>query len=388
LRASISMLDDALAMVEVAGTPAEDRRKLRAMRGSLLGAIGDSERALADLEAATGSERAAIRAQAFIELSNLHGVLSDYEGAATLAERGLREARSARSGDLLARALRAKALGPFVSGDLVETARLLEEALELSIRDNRPGLAIDLRLTLLPVRLHLATPLGEVAAQAHELAAAARAHGRRNAEAGANWALGEVHALQGDLDSAERRFVIADRQLRDIGLSFQLVWSLLGLARVAIARGAPEQARRLAEEAIEITSRPDGVAEPDAFVHLAEAYLAEGGLEAAAAAIRRARASLQPGDVVLHAEVERVEAHLAGARGDHQAAASLLRHALAALTVTDYRLDWLRTAAQLVPALVEAGLPDEAAEVAGEVRRHAEAIGAHALAQGLPGAVP
>jgi class 3 adenylate cyclase/tetratricopeptide (TPR) repeat protein len=388
LLAAISMLDDALAMAEVAGTPPEDRRELRAMRGSFLGAIGDSERALADLEAATGSERAAIRAQAFIELSNLHGVLSDYEGAAALAERGLREARSARSGDLLARALRAKALGPFVSGDLVETARLLEEALELSIRDNRPGLAIDLRLTLLPVRLHLATPLGEVAAQAHELAAAARAHGRRNAEAGANWALGEVHALQGDLDSAERRFVTADRQLRDVGLSFQLVWSLLGLARVAIARGAPEQARRLAEEAIEITSRPDGVAEPDAFVHLAEAHLAEGDLEAAAAAVRRARASLQPGDAVLHAEVERVEAHLAGARGDHQAAASLLRHALAALTVTDYRLDWLRTAAQLVPVLVNAGLRDEAAEVAGEVRRHAEAIGAHALAQRLPGALP
>jgi class 3 adenylate cyclase/tetratricopeptide (TPR) repeat protein len=388
LLAAISMLDDALAMAESAGTPAEDRRELRAMRGSFLGAIGDSERALEDLEAATGSERAAIRAQALIELSNLHGVLSDYEGAATLAERGLREARSARSGDLLARALRAKALGPFVSGDLVETARLLEEALELSIGDDRPGLAIDLRLTLLPVRLHLATPLGEVAAQAHELAAAARAHGRRNAEAGANWAMGEVHALQGDLDSAERRFVTAGRQLRDIGLSFQLVWSLLGLARVAIARGAPERARRLAEEAIEITSRPDGVAEPDGFVHLAEAYLAEGDLEAAAATIRRARGSLQPGDVVLHAEVERVEAHLASARGDHQAAAGLLRHALAALAITDYRLVWLRTAAQLVPALVTAGNRDEAAEVAAEVRRHATAIGAHALAQGLPEAVP
>jgi tetratricopeptide (TPR) repeat protein len=382
----VAVVDDALAMAEIAGTPAEDLKELRVLRGTFLAATGDSDQALSDLETATTSERAAIRAHAFVELSNLHGMLSDYEGAAALAERALTEARAAKSPELLARALRAKALGPFVAGNLVETARLLEEALALSTGNDPSGLAIDLRLTLLPVRLHLATPLGEIAAQARELTTAARAHGRRNAEAGANWALGEVHALQGDLDTAERHLDTANRQLRDLGRSFQLVWSLLGLARVAVARGQAARARRLAEEAIEITSRPDGVAEPDAFVHLAEAYLVERDLEQAAVALQRARSSLQPGDVVLHAEVQRVEAHLATARGDHQAAATLLRRSLAALTSTDYRLDRLRTAAQLAPALARSGCADEAAALAGDVRRQAIAIGAHALVHDLPGA--
>jgi predicted ATPase len=96
--------------------------------------------------------------------------------------------------------------------------------------------------------------------------------------------------------------------------------------------------------------------------------------------------SLQPGDVVLHAEVERVEARLATARGDHQEAATLLRRSVAALTSTDYRLDRLRTAAQLVPALARAGSDGEAAELADEVRRQASAIGAHALGHDLLGA--
>jgi len=268
----------------------------------------------------------------------------------------------------------------------VETARLLEEALALSVDSDQPGLAIDLRSTLLPVRLYLATPLGELAVQAHELATTARAHGRRNAEAGANWVLGEVRLLQGDLAGAEHHFIAADRQRRDIGLTAARVWSLLGLARVAVARGDAAQARRFAEEAIAVTSRPGGATEPDAFVHLAEAYLVERDLERAAGALQRARSSLQPGDVVLHAEVERVEAHLATARNDHHAAAALLRRSLAALTNTDYRLDRLRTAAQLVPALARAGRGGEAAELADDVTRQASAIGAQALTRDLLGA--
>jgi class 3 adenylate cyclase len=388
LVAAASMLDDALDIAGIAGTPAEDVAELRMLRGTLRGVTGDAASALEDLRAATSSGRAALRAHAYIELSNLYGIMNDYHRASAMAEPAVAESRAARSPELLARALRVSALEPFVTGDLMRAAALLEEALEISGAEAGSGLAIDLRSTLLPVRLYLATPLPGLAEQAEALATAARANGRRNAEAGANWVLGEVRLLQGDLAGAERHFAAADRQRRDIGLTAGRVWSLLGLARVALGRGDPERARRLAEEAVEITRTPDGLAEPDAYVHLAEAHLAGRDPALAAAALERARASVQPDDVVLGAEVERVEAHLASARGDHRAAAALLRHALAALTITDYRLDWLRTAAQLVPALASADNHDEAAGVAAEVRRHATAIGAHALVGGLPEAVP
>jgi class 3 adenylate cyclase/tetratricopeptide (TPR) repeat protein len=388
LVAAASMLDDALDIAGIAGTPAEDLAELRMLRGTLRGVTGDAASALEDLRAATSSGRAALRAQAYIELSNLYGIMNDYHRASAMAEPAVAEARAARSPALLARALRAKALEPFVTGDLMRTAALLEEALSISGAEAGSGLAIDLRSTLLPVRLYLATPLPRLAEQAEALATAARANGRRNAEAGASWVLGEVRLLQGDLATAERLFAAADRQRRDIGLTAGRVWSLLGLARAALGRGDPRRARRLAEEAVEITRTPDGLAEPDAYVHLAEAHLAGEDPALAAAALERARASLQPDDVVLAAEVERVEARLAGARGDHQTAAALLRHALAALASTDYRLDWLRTAAQLVPALDSAGHHGEAAEVAAEVRRHATEIGAHSLVRGLPEAVP
>jgi class 3 adenylate cyclase/tetratricopeptide (TPR) repeat protein len=371
LVAAAAMLDDALDMAHVAGTPAEDVAELRMLRGTLRGVTGDADGALEDLQAATRSERAAIRAQAWTELSNLHGMLGHYDEAARLAEPAVEQSKAARSPRLLARALRARALAPFVSGNLVETARLLQEALALSGGDH-PGLAIDLRSTLLPVRLYLATPLDE-------LAASARAHGRRNAEAGANWVLGEVRLLQGDLDAAERHFATANRLRRDIGLGADRVWSLLGLARVAVARGDAGRARRFSEEAIEVTTRPDGNTEPDAFVHLAEACLAEGDLEGAAAAVGRARSCLQAGDVVLRAEVDQAEACLATARGDQQRAAALLQRALAALDATDYRLVRLRTAAQLAPALARAGQGEEAAALAAEVDRRAGEIGAHAL---------
>jgi hypothetical protein len=44
------------------------------------------------------------------------------------------------------------------------------------------------------------------------------------------------------------------------------------------------------------------------------------------------------------------------------------------------------SAAQLVPALVRTGQGEEAATLAGDVRRQASAIGAHALGHDLPGA--
>jgi class 3 adenylate cyclase/tetratricopeptide (TPR) repeat protein len=386
LMAAAALLDDAFAMAEIARTPPEDVAELRVMRGTLRAVTGDPEGALQDLEAATGSERAAIRAQAYVELSNLHGVLSDYGPAAPLAELALAEARAASSPSLVARALRARALGPYLAGNLVETVRLLEEALALSRADDQPGLTIDLQSTLLNVRLYLATPLDELTRQARELAAAARAHGRRNAEAAANFVLGEVHALRGDLDGAERHLSTADRQWRDIGLTSQLVWSLLRLARVAIGRGDPVAARRFAQQAIAVNSRPDGVAEPEAFLALAEACLADDDHAGASAATQRARSSLQPGDVVSHAYLLRAEGHLATARGEHEAAAELLERSLAALDDTDYRLDRLRIVVDLVPALARVGRRAHATALASEALGQTRAIGAHAFARELEGA--
>ncbi len=386
LVAAAALLDDALAMVEIARTPPEDVAELRVMRGTLRGVTGDPDGALQDLEAATASQRAAIRAQAYIELSNLHGVLSDYEPAAPLAERALVEAQVAASPSLVARALRAKALQPFVAGNLTETVRLLEEALELSRAGDQPGLTIDLQSTLLNVRLYLATPLDELSRQARQLGAAARAHGRRNAEAVASFVLGEVHALRGDLAEAERHLATADRQWRDIGLTSQLVWSLQRLAQVVIVRGEAKRARRLANEAIAVNRRPDGVAEPDAFLALAEACLADDDSAGATAAISRARSSLQPGDVVSHAYLLRAEARLATARGEHETAAELLERSLAELDGTDYRLDRLRVVVDLVRALARIGRDADAVALADEALRHTRAIGAHALVRELEAA--
>jgi class 3 adenylate cyclase/tetratricopeptide (TPR) repeat protein len=387
LVSAAALLDDALELAEVARTAPEDLAELHVMRGTLRGATGDPDGALDDLEVARGSGRAAIRAQAYIELSNLHGTLRDYEGAGPLAERALAEARSSGSRSLIAQALRARAFRPYLQGDLAETARLLEEALELARADERPGLAIDLQSTLLPVRLYLAMPLAELARQARELAGAARAHGRRNAEAGANLVMGEVDALRGDLAAAAEHFSISDRQRHDLGLTAQRVWSLLGLARVAIDRGDAARARRFAEEAIAVTSRPDGVAEPDAFLALAEAFLAGDDCDAAEAALARARSSLQSSDVALQAALLCVEARVVGACGRHDAARELLERTLASLEGTGYRLDRLRIMVELAPVLRRAGRSAEAEATAAEAMRQARAIGADALVRRLEGAL-
>jgi class 3 adenylate cyclase/tetratricopeptide (TPR) repeat protein len=387
LASAAALLDDALELAEVARTAPEDLAELHVMRGTLRGATGDPDAALEDLEVARHSGRAAIRAQAYIELSNLRGTLRDYEGAVPLAERALAEARSSGSPSLVARALRARALQPYLQGNLAETARLLEEALELARADGRPGLAIDLQSTLLPVRLYLATPLAELARQARELAGAARAHGRRNAEAGANLVMGEVDALRGDLAAAAEHFSISDRQRRDLGLTAQRVWSLLGLARVAIERGDAARARRFAEEAIAVTSRSDGVADPDAFLALAEACLAGDDCAAAEAAIARARSSLQGSDVALQAALLCAEARVAGACGRHDDARELLERTLASLEGTGYLLDRLRIMVELAPVLRRAGRSAEAEATAAEAMRQARAIGADALVHRLEGAL-
>jgi class 3 adenylate cyclase/tetratricopeptide (TPR) repeat protein len=374
------VLDDAVDLADLAGTPDEDRAELLVARGTVRAATGDADAALADLGAATASGRAAVRAQAWTELSNLHPAMGRFADAAAAAGRALAEAEDAGDPGLVALALRAKAQVPYLAGDLAEAERLLEEALGRARHAGRQDLVIDLRSTLLPVRLFLTAPLAAVGEEARALALDARAAGRRNAEAGASFALGEVLALRGDLPGAERCYATADRLRQEIGLTGQRLWSVLGLVQVAIARGEPARARQLAEQAVALTVQPDGTADVEAELHLAEACLAGADLDAAKAAVARASEALQEGDVWSRARLLRTEARLAGALGEPARAVELLERSLAELAVTGHRLERLRTLAELAPALRRVGHAAEAAAAAGQALERATAMGAAALA--------
>ncbi|HKO84549.1 MAG TPA: zinc ribbon domain-containing protein [Actinomycetota bacterium] len=125
--------------------------------------------------------------------------------------------------------------------------------------------------------------------------------------------LGDVAWLQDDLDAAEGFFGDGNRLSLEIGFTRKRLWSLLGLVQVAIARDRPEEARRLAREAIALTTEPDGTTDVEAELHLAEACLAGADLGEAAAATARAWAVLQDVDVFSRARLQRTEARLAAA---------------------------------------------------------------------------
>jgi class 3 adenylate cyclase/tetratricopeptide (TPR) repeat protein len=379
------VLDDALELAEVAGTPAEDRAELLAARGTVRAGTGDAAGALADLEAATAAGRAEVRAQAWTELSNLQPALGRFADAAAAAERALAEARHAGDPGLVAMALRAKAQVPYLAGDLAEAERLLVAALDRARHAGRQDLVIDLRSTLLPVRLFVTAPLAALGEEARALALDARAAGRRNAEAGASFSLGEVLALQGDLAGAERHYANANRLRQEIGLTSQRLWSVLGLVEVAIARGDPVLARRLAEDAIALSTQPDGTADVEAELHLAEACLSGADLDAATAAVARAWTALQEGDVWSRARLLRTEARLAGALGEPVLAVELLERSLAGLEGTGHRLERLRTLVELAPALRRVGRSGEATAAAEQALDRAAAMGAGALVARLTG---
>jgi tetratricopeptide (TPR) repeat protein/energy-coupling factor transporter ATP-binding protein EcfA2 len=391
LASAARMLDDALALVGVAGTPPPELAELWVRRGALHAVIGDPTAAIADLRAAAAAEQPAVRAVAFTELSDLYGRLNEFDHAADAADRALTAAAQTGRADLLARALRVKAQEPYLAGNLRETERLLEEALRHARDGGHHDLAIEVQSTLLPVRLQLATPLATIWEEALSLAAAARAAGRRNAEAGASFTLGEVAALQGDLEQARRHYERANQQRSMIGLTLQRLWSLLGLVQVAVLRGDAASARRLAAEAIELTAKPDGGADPEAELHNAEACLAGDppDLEAASAAVARAWRCLQEGDVLSRARLQRTEALLASLEGRHGEAVALLERALATLAPTGYRLERLRTRVSLVATLRRAGGDQngQADALAGEALAEARAIGARRLVRELTGAV-
>ena len=381
--AACSVLDEALSLTEVAGTAQEDVVELRALRGAMRSLTGKVRGAFEDLRAALGSRRAAIRAAASVELSDLHGRLGEYAEADAAAERALAEARSVGSPSLLARALHAKAQRPYLTGNLVEAERLLREAVRLAEQAGEAARFLDVRYNLLTIRLYLGTPLERLAAEARALREEADQAGRRLVTSYAHEVLGEVALLQGDLDAAERHFGTADHQRRDIGITFRRLWPLIGLTRVAIRRGQADQARRLAEEGVAVAAHPDGTTDPEALLNLAEAHLAAGDGEAAAAAVRRAWGGLDAGDVASRGSALRVEGRVAAAQGRLEDAIRLLRRSLESLEGSDYRLERLHTLVELTALLGRAGAGEEAARLAREAIGQAREIGAHALVRQL-----
>jgi class 3 adenylate cyclase/ATP/maltotriose-dependent transcriptional regulator MalT len=381
--AAALMLDDALALADLAGTGAEEKAELRLERGTVRGITGDLPGALADLEPATGARRTAVRAQAWTELSKLHVLFGRFAESAAAADRAIAEAVEAGDPALVAQATRVKAYPPYLAGDLAGAGRLLDEALVQARRAGQDKLVIELRASVLPLLLYLATPLDQVREEALGLAEDARSGGRRGVEASAQVSLGEVAWLQDHLDAAEHHFAEGNRLSLEVGFTRKRLWSLLGLVQVAIARDQPEEARRLAQEAIALTTQPDGTADVEAELHLAEACLADADPDEAGAAVARARAVLQDVDVFSRARLQRTEARLASLSGDPAAAVDLLERSLAALGATGHRLDQLQSLVDLAPALRRVGRDDEADAVARRALDQAATMGAHALVRRL-----
>ena len=383
LVAAARVLDDALSLAEAAGTPAEERAELLADRGTVRAGTGDLSGALSDLGAATGADRASVRAQAWTELVSVFPALGRFAEASAAADRALADALEAGDPGLLALALRAKAHEPYVAGRLSEAEGLLTEAIAGARRAGRADLVLDLRSTRLPVRLYLASPLPALVEEAGALADDARAAGRRNAEAGAHFCLGEAALLTDDLAAAEHHYATANRLRTEIGLTERRLWLLCGLVQVAIGRGDPGRARELAEEAVAVTTRPDGTADVEAELHLAEACLAAGDLEGAGAAVARGWATPLEDDVYSRARLLRTEARLAAAGGDPAAAVGLLERSQATLAATDHHQEQLRTLVELVPALRRVGRSGDAGPVARQALEQATAFGALALVRRL-----
>jgi class 3 adenylate cyclase/predicted ATPase len=158
------------------------------------------------------------------------------------------------------------------------------------------------------------------------------------------------------------------------------------IALAGLAETGPEaraEARRLAREAITLTTEPDGTADVEAELHLAEACLAGADLGEAAAATARAWAVLQDVDVFSRARLQRTEARLTGAAGDPAAAVELLERSLAALEGTGHRLERLRSLVDLAEALRRVGRDDEADAAAGQATDQATIMGANALLRRL-----
>src|SRR4029453_16160260 len=107
-------------------------------------------------------------------------------------------------------------------------------ALVQARRAGQAKLVIELRATLLPLRLYLATPLDRVRAEALGLAGDGPSARRARAAAAGQGTPGGGALLQDHLDSAERHFTEGNRLSLEVGLTRKRLWSLLGLTQVAI----------------------------------------------------------------------------------------------------------------------------------------------------------
>ena len=163
LAAAALVLDDALALADLARTDPEDQAELRLERGSIRSVIGDPAGALADLGPATGAQRTAVRAQAWTELSRLHGTLGQFAELAAAADHAIVEAAEVGDPALVAQATEAKAHLPYLAGDLDAAEHVFDEAIVQARRAGQDKLVIDLRANLLPLHLYMATPLDQAA---------------------------------------------------------------------------------------------------------------------------------------------------------------------------------------------------------------------------------
>ena len=228
MAAAVLMLDDAVGLAGLAGTGAEELAELRLDRGTIRGATGDPPGALEDLGPATGARRSAVRARAWTELSNVHGMLGQFGESAAAADRAIAEAAEAGDPALIAQATRVKAFVPYLAGDLSGAGELLDQALVQARLAGQAKLVIELRATLLPMLMYLGTPLDELRQEALGLVEDARSAGRRSAEATAQVTLGEAAWLQDDLDAAEHHLSEGNRLSLEVGFTRKRLWSLLG----------------------------------------------------------------------------------------------------------------------------------------------------------------
>jgi hypothetical protein len=133
------------------------------------------------------------------------------------------------------------------------------------------------------------------------------------------WATGEYHRERGELVEAQRRLDEA-LELLDEEENTIRQWSMAALAEVALARGDHGEARRLAEEGLSFSSRPDvGQVLPRLKVTRALA-LAEAGLGEIDEAVARLSAAISEAETLgnppLLAVLHEASARIAFARED------------------------------------------------------------------------
>jgi tetratricopeptide (TPR) repeat protein len=106
----------------------------------------------------------------------------------------------------------------------------------------------------------------------------------------AHWLLGAAHRVAGRLDDAEHHLHEALERCRRINLVDHEADILIDLARLRAATGAPDESRRLAEEALLIAERSEYVLQgADAHLELAKLALGRGEKSAALEHATKAR---------------------------------------------------------------------------------------------------